>query len=65
MNSNGGCKPGFLKSKNRLSDAAISAIKEGYSKVYDNKENRDKIIVLNDGIDFEAIASTAAELQMN
>ena len=65
MNSNGGCKPGFLKSKNRLSDAAISAIKEGYSKVYDNKENRDKIIVLNDGIDFEAIASTSAELQMN
>lgn len=65
MNSNGGCKPGFLKSKNRLSDAAISAIKEGYSKVYDNEKNRDKIIVLNDGIDFEAIASTAAELQMN
>lgn len=65
MNSNGGCKPGFLKSKNRLSDAAISAIKEGYSKVYDNEKTRDKIIVLNDGIDFEAIASTAAELQMN
>ena len=65
MNSNGGCKPGFLKSKNRLSDAAIAAIKEGYSKVYDNEHKRDKIVVLNDGIDFEAISSTAAELQMN
>lgn len=65
MNSSGGCKPGFLKSKNKLSDAAISAIKDGYSKVYDNEEKRDKIIVLNDGIDFEAISSTAAELQMN
>ena len=65
MNSNGGCKPGFLKAKNRLSDAAISAIKEGYQKVYDNEQKRDKIIVLNDGVDFEAISSTAAELQMN
>ena len=66
MNSNGGCKPGFLKSKNRLSDAAISSIKAGYAKVYDNNEdNREKVLVLNDGIDFEAIASTAAELQMN
>ena len=65
MNSNGGCKPGFLKSKNRLSDTAIAAIKEGYSKVYDNEHKRDKIVVLNDGIDFEAISSTAAELQMN
>ncbi len=65
MNSNGGCKPGFLKAKNRLSDAAIAAIREGYQKVYDNEQKRDKIIVLNDGVDFEAISSTAAELQMN
>lgn len=65
MNSNGGCKPGFLKSKNRLSDMAIAAIKEGYQKVYDNEQKRDKIIVLNDGVDFEAISSTAAELQLN
>lgn len=65
MNSNGGCKPGFLKSKNRLSDVAIASIKEGYAKVYDNEDTRDKILVLNDGIDFEAISSTAAELQMN
>lgn len=65
MNSNGGCKPGFLKSKNKLGDAAIAAIKEGYRKVYDNGDAREKILVLNDGLDFEAIASTAAELQMN
>ena len=65
MNSNGGCKPGFLKAKNRLSEAAIAAIKEGYQKVYDNEQKRDKIVVLNDGVDFEAISSTAAELQMN
>lgn len=65
MNSNGGCKPGFLKAKNRLSDTAIASIKEGYRKVYDNEQSRDKLCVLNDGVDFEAISSTAAELQMN
>ena len=65
MNSAGGCKPGFLKSKNKLSDAAIDSIKEGYSRIYDNKEKRSKIVVLNEGIDFQAISSTAAELQMN
>ena len=65
MNASGGCKPGFLKSKNRLSQQAIDAIKDGYTKVYDNEEKKDKIVVLNDGIDFEAISSTAAELQMN
>jgi HK97 family phage portal protein len=65
MNSNGGCKPGFLKAKNRLSDAAIASIKAGYREVYDNERSRDKLCVLNDGVDFEAISSTAAELQMN
>ena len=65
MNSSGGCKPGFLKSKNKLSDQAIAAIKEGYSRIYDNKEKHNKVVVLNEGIDFEAISSTAAELQMN
>jgi hypothetical protein len=65
MNSNGGCKPGFLKSKNRLSDTAIAAIKEGYRRIYDNEQKRDKVVVLNDGVDFDPISSTAAELQMN
>ncbi len=65
MNSNGGCKPGFLKSKNKLSNSAIAAIKEGYRKVYDNQETQEKILVLNDGVEFEPVSSTAAELQMN
>ena len=65
MNASGGCKPGFLKSKNRLSTEVIERIREGYSKIYDNKEKHDKIVVLNDGIEFETVSSTAAELQMN
>ncbi len=65
-NSNGGCKPGFLKSKNRLSREAIDLIKKDYKNLYtaDNSE-KSKVVVLNDGIDFEAVASTSAELQLN
>ena len=65
MNSNGGSKPGFLKSKGRLSAEAIASIREGYQRVYDNSNGRDKIVVLNEGLDFQEIASTAAELQLN
>lgn len=66
MSANGGCKPGFLKSKNRLSAEAIQNIKDGYKKLYASDQNNEsKIVVLNDGIDFQEIASTAAELQLN
>lgn len=65
MNANGGCKPGFIKAKTRLSKEAINQIKESYPEVYDNGDSSKKIVVLNDGVEFEAISSTAAELQMN
>lgn len=64
MSKNGGCKPGFLKSKVRLAQATIDNIKQNYANVYDN-EQTDKVVVLNDGIDFQPISSTAAELQLN
>lgn len=65
MSKNGGCKPGFLKSKVRLATDAINKIRQNYANVYDNEQIRDKIIVLNDGMDFQPISSTAAELQLN
>lgn len=65
MNANGGCKPGFLHAETRLSQVALDEIREGYSRIYDNDENRRKLIVLNNGIKFEPISSTAAELQLN
>lgn len=65
MNANGGCKPGFLHAETRLAKDALEEIREGYSRIYDNDENRRKLIVLNNGIKFEPIASTAAELQLN
>ena len=33
-------------------------------EVYDNEEKRHKIIVLNEGVEFQPVSSTAAELQM-
>lgn len=65
MSANGGCKPGFLKAKTKLSKESVEYIKESYPEVYGNSDSDKKIIVLNEGIEFEAISSTAAELQLN
>lgn len=65
MSANGGCKSGFLKSKNRLSKEVVDAIKEGYETMYGNSESKKKMVVLNDGIEFQEISATAAELQLN
>lgn len=65
MNSNGGCKSGFLKSKNRLSEAAVNSIKDGYERIYGTDSKSSKMVVLNEGIEFQEISSTAAELQLN
>lgn len=67
MSKGSGCKGGFLKSKNKLSQGAIDAIREGYTDLYDsfNKDRGRKILVLNDGVDFQEISSTAAEMQVN
>lgn len=62
---NGGCKSGFLKSKNRLSAEAINSIKSGYSRIYNNSDTKEKMVVLNEGIDFQEISSTSVEMQMN
>lgn len=65
MSANGGCKPGFIKAKTRLSKEALAEIREQYPEIYGNSDSSKKIFVLNDGIEFEAISSSAAELQMN
>lgn len=61
----GGCKSGFLKAKSRLSKEAIDSIKSGYSKIYDNSGTKEKMVVLNEGIDFQEISSSSVEMQMN
>ena len=59
----GGMKRGFIKSVRKLGDDAMKALKRSYSELYSN--DTDKVMVLNDGLDFKEISSTAVEMQLN
>ena len=59
----GGNKKGFLKAKNRLTDAAMDKIKEAWKNLYSN--NGENVIVLNDGMDFAESSNTSVEMQLN
>lgn len=59
----GGMKRGFIKSPRHLGDEAMKALKKTYAELYTN--DSDKVMVLNDGLDFHEISSTAVEMQLN
>lgn len=59
----GGIKRGFIKSARKLGDEAMRALKRAYAELYSN--DSDKVMVLNEGLDFKEISSTAAEMQLN
>lgn len=67
MSKSSGCKGGFLKSKNKLSQQVIDDIRAGYDSLYNsfNNDRSKKILILNDGMDFQEISSTSAEMQVN
>lgn len=67
VNRSSGCKGGFLKSKNKLSKEVIEDIRRGYEHLYDsmNQGKNRKILVLNDGMEFQEISATPAEMQLN
>lgn len=60
----GGNKKGFLKSKNKLSEASMNALRSAWKRLYSNK-NAENVIVLNDGLEFAESSSSSVELQMN
>lgn len=60
----GGNKKGFLKSKNKLTEASMNALRTAWRKLYSNK-NAENVIVLNDGLEFAESSSSSVELQMN
>mgnify|MGYP003298042111 CR=1 FL=1 len=61
-----GTKRGFLKSKYKLADEALNALKDAWKKLYSTEaNNRPDVMILNDGIEFEPASSTAVENQMN
>lgn len=59
----GGNKKGFIKSQRRLSEEAITALKNAWKKLYSN--NSDNVVVLNDGLDFQESSNTSVEMQLN
>lgn len=65
LSKKAGVKKGFLKSDHKLSDAAITALKAAYNRLFSNGTDEERVVVLNEGISFEAASSSAAELQMN
>lgn len=67
MSKSGGTKGGFLKSKNKLSREIMEDIRRGYENLYDsfNDSGNRKILILNDGMDFQEVSATAVEMQIN
>lgn len=59
----GGNKKGFLKSEQKLTDAAMTALKSAWRRLYSN--NSESVIVLNKGLDFKEASNTAVEMQLN
>lgn len=66
MARRGGNKKGFLKSEKRIEGDALKALREGFSRLYNNDgESSDNFLVLNNGIEFKESSNTAVELQLN
>ncbi len=59
----GGNKKGFVRSKNKLTDDALKALKSAWRKLYRN--NSENVVILNDGLEFQEASSTSVELQLN
>ncbi len=60
--SSGGNKKGFVKSKTRLSENAMTDLKEQWNNMYAN--NHSNCVILNDGLDFQESSNTSVEMQL-
>lgn len=59
----GGNKKGFLKSERRLGQDEIDKLKAAWRKLYSN--NKENVVVLNNGLDFKEASNTSVEMQLN
>lgn len=64
MVSTGGNKKGFLKATRKLGKDEITALKQAWRNLYGNN-NSEKVVVLNNGVDFQDASNTAVETQLN
>lgn len=63
MVSTGGNKKGFLKSQHKLAKEEIETLKKAWKNLYDN--NKESVVVLNNGVEFQEASNTAVETQLN
>ena len=59
-----GAKKGFLKSEKTLTDAAITALKDAWRKMFGNT-SEENVVVLNSGLSFQDAGQTAVDTQLN
>lgn len=63
MVSTGGNKKGFLKATHKLGEEEITALKRAWRNLYGNN-NSEKVVVLNNGVEFQEASATAVETQL-
>jgi HK97 family phage portal protein len=59
-----GSKKGFLKSKQRLKQEMIDALKKAWNKLY-SQDSEETVVVLNEGLEFQDAGTTAVDNQLN
>ena len=63
MVKSGGNKKGFLKSQRKLGQDEINILKRAWNNLYSN--NKENVVVLNNGLEFQEASNNAVEMQMN
>ena len=63
MVKSGGNKKGFLKSQRKLAQDEINVLKQAWNRLYAN--NKENVVVLNNGLEFQESSNNAVEMQMN
>ena len=63
MAKRGGNKKGFLKAERRLDEEAMTKLKESWANLYAN--NKENVMILNNGLDFKECSDTSAEMQLD
>ena len=63
MVKSGGNKKGFLKSQRKLGQDEINILKRAWNNLF--TDNRENVVVLNNGLEFQESSNNAVEMQMN
>ena len=63
MVKSGGNKKGFLESQRKLGQDEINILKQAWNRLFTN--NKENVVVLNNGLEFQESSNNAVEMQMN